>query len=302
MGASLQPAAVRIETAAGSIEMASLGEGPAVLALHGGMGGYDQGLILARALFGEAGGVRALAVSRPGYLGTPLTSGAAPEAQADLYAALLDSLGIARCLVAAVSGGGPSAVQFAARHPTRCAGLILVSACTGPLPMPPQLSKRLPMLRLLARTPWLLALMRRGSARDPDRAARRAIPDPQLRAATLKHPEAGPLLQAIQSDVLTRLGERLPGTLNDVERFATLAPLPFAQVTAPVLAVHGTRDPVVDFEHGERVGGETHAELLRIEDGGHVALFTHLDLVRERVRRFSRSFLISAPPATGRKA
>lgn len=295
MSAWLEPAVVRVGTAAGPIEMASVGEGPALLSLHGGMGGVDQGLILARALFAAGSGLRFVAVSRPGYLGTPLAAGAAPEEQADLFAALLDRLGIDRCLVAAVSGGGPSAVHFAARHPTRCAGLILVSACTGVLPTPPQLSRRMPMLRLLAAAPWLMAMMRWRAARDPDRVASRSIPDPELRAATLAHPEAGPLLQAIQTDVLTRLGERLPGTLNDVERFAALAPLPLAQVTAPVLAVHGAADPVVDFAHGERARIEAQAELLRIEGGGHVALFTHLDLIRERVRRFSRPFLISTP-------
>jgi pimeloyl-ACP methyl ester carboxylesterase len=70
----------------------SFGEGPAVLALHGAMGGYDQGLILARTI--GPPGYRFVSVSRPGYLGTPLCAGRTPEEQADLLAHLLDALGI----------------------------------------------------------------------------------------------------------------------------------------------------------------------------------------------------------------
>lgn len=81
-----------INTRLGKIEYAEYGNGPAIIALHGAMGGYDQSLILARTI-GESG-YRYLAVSRPGYLGTPLSSGKTPEQQADLCAALLDILGI----------------------------------------------------------------------------------------------------------------------------------------------------------------------------------------------------------------
>jgi hypothetical protein len=54
------------------------------------MGGCDQGLILARTI-GETG-YRFVALSRPGYLGTPLTAGRTPEEQADLYADLVDNV------------------------------------------------------------------------------------------------------------------------------------------------------------------------------------------------------------------
>ena len=81
------------------------------------MGGYDQGLILARTI--GAPEYRHVAVSRAGYLGTALTAGRNPEEQADLCADLLDALGIDRTAVLAVSGGGPCALQFALRHRDR---------------------------------------------------------------------------------------------------------------------------------------------------------------------------------------
>jgi hypothetical protein len=43
-----EPAPTTANTRRGPVQYASCGEGPTVLAFHGAMGGYDQGLILAR--------------------------------------------------------------------------------------------------------------------------------------------------------------------------------------------------------------------------------------------------------------
>src|SRR5262245_38660028 len=126
----------------GPLEYVMRGEGPTVLALHGGMGGFDQSQLLARALLGERTGHRVIAVSRPGYLGTPLYISPTPEEQADLYAQMLDRLRIDSAVAVAVSAGGPSALQFALRHPDRCRALILVSCCTGKLDVPPEILSR----------------------------------------------------------------------------------------------------------------------------------------------------------------
>ncbi|HSD21220.1 MAG TPA: hypothetical protein VLC54_14340, partial [Anaeromyxobacter sp.] len=91
-----------VSTRRGPVECAVSGEGPAVLALHGAMGGYDQGLLLARTV--GAPGFRYVAISRPGYLGTSLALGKTPEEQANLYRDVLDALGIREVAVMAVSG------------------------------------------------------------------------------------------------------------------------------------------------------------------------------------------------------
>ena len=64
-------------------------------------------------------GYRVLTPDRPGYLGTPIVNGGTPERQADLAAALLDTLGIDRVAVVGLSAGGPGAIQFAVRHADR---------------------------------------------------------------------------------------------------------------------------------------------------------------------------------------
>lgn len=280
------PAPSILQTPDGPVEALQFGDGPALLALHGGMGGYDQSLLLARAALGDAPAARVIALSRPGYLGTPLRSGETPTQQADLYAALLDRLGVSACPVIAVSAGGPSALQFALRHPSRCAGLILVSCCTGQLDVPPEVAARMPAMKLIARLPWLIAIMRWRAERNPLKAARRSIRDPVLAARTLADPIAGPLLLELQSSTLRRLSARLPGTLNDIGQFSAMSPISIAQIVAPMLVIHGNADRVVPFAHAQRVGAAPNAELMAIEGGEHVSLFTHLDAIRTKVQAF----------------
>lgn len=276
------PAPVSVQTSRGTVQCAIAGEGPAILAIHGGMGGHDQSWLLARALATTLHDKQVVAVSRPGYLGSPLALGASPDEQADVYDALLDALGIVAVTVIAISAGGPSALQFAARHPSRCRSLLLVSACTGRLQTPPEIEARLRMMRHLARFPGLPRLLKWQAERNPQAGARRAIPDAAIRERTLRHPEAGPLLRTLQSGVFEHLPARLPGTVNDIAQFATLERFPAGLISAPTLVVHGRADNVVSFSHAENVcRAIPQAKLLALPDGGHVALFTHLDLVRK---------------------
>jgi 2-hydroxy-6-oxonona-2,4-dienedioate hydrolase len=111
-------------TPCGPIEYALVGEGPPLLVVHGAGGGYDQGVEFGEPLARR--GFRVVAMSRFGYLRTPLPTDASPAAQADAHACLLDALNIRRVAVAGVSAGAPSAMQFALRHPDRIAALILL--------------------------------------------------------------------------------------------------------------------------------------------------------------------------------
>ena len=90
-------------------------------------------------------------------------------------------------------------------------------------------------------------------------------------------------MKALQQSPFTELGRRLPGTLNDMEQFERMATLPLDQVTVPVLGIHGMADRVVPFEHGDRARLAPKGELMAIQGGEHVAIFTHLDAIRERV-------------------
>jgi pimeloyl-ACP methyl ester carboxylesterase len=112
------------QTRCGPVEYAVAGSGPPVLFVHGAGGGFDQGLEFGRPLVER--GYRVIAVSRFGYLRTPMPRDASPEAQADAHACLLDALDLPRVAVLGGSAGAPSSMQFALRHPERCSALVLV--------------------------------------------------------------------------------------------------------------------------------------------------------------------------------
>ena len=120
------------ETARGPMEYRAEGAAPFVLCVHGGPGGYDQGKLVAEAVFADFG---TIAVSRPGYLRTPLATGRTFEEQADALAALLDALGIDRVAVYGASAGGPPSIHFAGRHPDRIVALLLTCAVTTVYPV-----------------------------------------------------------------------------------------------------------------------------------------------------------------------
>lgn len=271
----------------GLVEHTDTGAGPALLALHGGMGGYDQSWLLAQALIADLTPYRVLGLSRPGYLGTVQSLGRTPETQADLYADLLDALGIEKALVAAVSAGGPSAIQFALRHPSRCSGLVLVSTATGPLETAPAFLARLRKMAWINRMPGLIPLMRRRLMDDPLSGAMRSIGDPDLAARTLAHPLAGPLFLAVQHSSLSQMSRRLPGTLVDTEHYLAMPKPPYERIAAPVLSIHGDADPVVPIAHSTQlVDAVPHARRVILAGGGHMALFSHLDEVRAAVADF----------------
>ncbi|MBA3957729.1 MAG: alpha/beta hydrolase [Parachlamydiaceae bacterium] len=118
------------ETPNGPIEYVIDGSGPAVLCLHGGFGGYDQGRLIGQSL--AAHGFAVISPSRPGYLRTPLSVGQTIEQQADAMVALLDAIGIQQVVVLGFSAGAPVAFEVAIRHPDRVTGLVL--ECLGSQP------------------------------------------------------------------------------------------------------------------------------------------------------------------------
>ena len=142
-----------IATAAGPVEYADRGKGEPLLAVHGTLGGCDQGLVATE--FFRTNGFRVIAPSRPGYLGTPLATGRTPAEQADAMAALMNAIGLDKIAVFAGSGGGPAAYALAANHPDLVTRLVQVDSVCVPIPPFPlaRLSAMDPSIRLQL---WLL--------------------------------------------------------------------------------------------------------------------------------------------------
>ena len=118
-----------VSTRWGTVEYAEHGHGHPVLVVHGIFHNCAGGLLSMRDLFTDR---RLIAPSRFGYLGSSMPPNATPAAQADAFAALLDTLGIDRIDVVGLSAGTTSALQLALRHPGRVKHLaVLVGNLPG---------------------------------------------------------------------------------------------------------------------------------------------------------------------------
>lgn len=251
--AALARRSTLLPTQHGPIELEITGSGPDVLMLHGAAGGFDQGTWMSQAL--GLRGRRVIAVSRPGYLGTP-DRGTLDEA-VQLLVAVLDELGIQQATVIGASAGGMSAAALAMRHQRRVSRLVMLSAVSGPVIQGGQA---------------LLGSMVR-STLDTNRAVVAALRSPQRRRLV---PE---LMWC-----LTALDRRVRGTMRDV---ALSRSLPAPQgIAVPTLVLHGTADRFVPFAHATRtLAGCLDGQLVEIEGGGHVCVLSHGE-VGERVRTF----------------
>ncbi len=257
-----------VTTPLGPVEYAMQGEGPAVLMVHGSPGGYDQGLGLASLL--TSPNFTYISPSRPGYLRTPLDSGVSPEAQADLFAALLDTLQIERVIVLAMSGGGAAALQFVLRYPERCRGLVMLCAITQRyvesevyqrFPLPVRLGKQL-INELLLFDPLLYGVQMLGKLANPGITAN--------------------LLASLSPAYLRKTGYR-----NDMRQFASMIPYPLEQISVPTFIAQGTADTDLPFEHAQLLASKVpHAQLVPVLGAEHFFFVTHRNQFMPALREF----------------
>jgi 2-hydroxy-6-oxonona-2,4-dienedioate hydrolase len=266
-----------VTTGCGTIEYAEAGSGTPVLIIHGAGGGYDQGLLLGEMMLGS--GYRVIAPSRFGYLGSPIPADSSVEAQADAYICLLDRLGIQKAAVMGVSAGGPSAMQFALRHPERTSALVLVSAVsyTGHLPV-----KQDPKIQTIDRIMgsdfvyWagmhtvrgtLLALFGVPTAVQAHMSADDSLFADRLLDAMLPTSTRIAGIQLDQTHLLAR-DDRLAG------------------IKTPTLVLHARDDALVPLTDGEYSAATIPgAHLVVFADGGHF-IVNHMQEVQATIGEF----------------
>jgi 2-hydroxy-6-oxonona-2,4-dienedioate hydrolase len=261
------------QTSAGPLEFAIRGQGLPILVLHSTAGGFDQGLALG-SLFEDA---QIVAISRAGYLGTPLETGRDPVQLADACCELLDHLHLERIGVFGLSAGAMAAISFVLHHPQRSLGLVLGSPILEP---PPARSIR--QVSMFASLPdpviWALICLVKALVLPV------AFRDPSVRS-----------LAAAFFDVYP-LARRRAGILNDGQQALCFQQPDYARIDLPTLIFHGAADPLVPVE-SVRIASRaiSGAEYLEIPAGGHQCVVTDFHRIQRVLLRWIRQ--ISTAPS-----
>lgn len=272
-----------IDTACGPIEYAEWGQGQPVLFFHATGGSYEQGLLMARMFVGE--GFRAIAPSRYGHVRTPQAADTSAEAQADMFACLLDALDIPRVSAVGMSAGGPIAMQFALRHPERLQSLVLLS--TAAYIPPSSGSKReMPVPNFVYDSLFNSDFLFWAVVRYAGSALKSAFgATPELQA-NLPADERASLDEMLEYMLPIRM--HTDGLANDalIADTSFVTPYPLERITAPTLVVHARDDtaavPAGGIYTAEHIPG---ARLILYDNGGHALLGHHAE-IRGQVRAF----------------
>jgi pimeloyl-ACP methyl ester carboxylesterase len=263
-----------IECVAGSVEYTDVGEGPCLLVSHGIFHGCDGGQRSARDV---VSGRRVVSPSRFGYLGSTMPENPTGAAQADVFAELLDHLGIKSADVMGISAGTGAAIQTALRHFERVDHLIISSGNWPGSPTseaPPDWAKMfyndptMWLLRALA-TPVMNGLMGipRGFPED----------DEQKDYVEEMLDSIFPLLPRTKGAIFDAFSSN--PEINDY---------PLEQIAVPTLILHSKDDPLASYDAAaraaERIPG---SHLVGLESGGHLGL-GQTERVRDAIADFLR--------------
>lgn len=272
-----------VKTLQGMIEydISGADDTPVVLSVHAGLGGCDQGRVMTAWVNPDR--YRILCPSRPGYLGTPISSGRTIKEQADLFAHLLDALHINRVAIVSASAGGPPGYMFALRHPDRVWALVAIDSISGFYELPKSagsiaqflflnsLGQKLMKLTEEKRLDLFLKQLFQAeflySASQIDKHIRYVLDSPEVLTFTRAF-----------MDTMFPYKPRKIGTDNDFIQYAKLTHLPLDGIQCPCLIIHGTHDADVKFYDGV-YAYETIPNACRywIEEGAHLGFWLSPD-------------------------
>lgn len=266
------------QTDEGTIEYGVSGSGDPVLMIHGAGGGYDQGLLLADRFLPKDNMV--IAVSRFGYLNTPLAKEPTEEHQAALYKALLDKIGIDKVDVVAVSDGGPSALKFCIRYPEKVKSLTMMCAKSK---TPPELTAAQSIVfGTIFDNDFLFWMVTEYIQSDllnilgvSKEVQEKMTPDEMKMAEEF-------------FEIMNPISLRKEGIFNANVQFKELSPedYPIWEIKAPTLVIHAEDDTLQPFYYATYTHEKIpNSSLLSFKEGGHM-FFSHHQEIREEIKRF----------------
>jgi 2-hydroxy-6-oxonona-2,4-dienedioate hydrolase len=223
--------------------------------VHGMYGGSDQGTAMASQWVGEDEGLRWIAVSRFGYLGTEIP--------------------------VAMSAGAPSALQFASSYPDRCWAVVLLSGETQLHP-PPSLLERAVFRELWKwdQVYWLVMTL------APSKLIE-FIGVPQELQENLTPLEQEWMREWLQNVLPWSM--RRDGLMVDMKpEWPDLKDFDLTRIEAPALVIHAEDDKLVPPADARLAACcIPNAKLILCEKGGH-ALAGHHEEVKAQIIEFLR--------------
>jgi len=288
------------ETSCGPIEYAVFGDGIPVVVVHGAGGGFDQAVYFATPLVEK--GFRVIAMSRFGYLRTPLPADASAQAQARAHACLLDALHIRRAVIIGASAGAPSSILFALQYPDRTSALVLlVPAVYVPRP------GNEPSVRTPSGTEFVFNTVLRSdflfwaaSHVAHDTMVRSVLATPPVLLRNASGAEQARVEQVLES--ILPVSPRRSGLINDAAVTSTLARYDLEHIAAPTLVMSTSDDLFGTFDAArytaEHIPG---ARFVGFSQGGHLWV-GHQEEVMSAVEEFLKPHASRELPAAGSSA
>ena len=272
------PSPKLINTSKGQLEYIIIGAGKPVLIIHGGLGGYDQAAVMFRKFI--PAGFMMICPSRPGYLGTPLSTGETIQAQTEVLVELINYLGFESVTVVAISAGGLAAYSLAINYPERVQSLIVIDAISGEYLNAENnnLSKNM----LFA--DFGLWAAKESMVYFPEMAIKNIFNaegyiDSQRTDSKIKEIINDPEQLGLIAEMMNCMSNFRPreiGTNNDIKLASQISWFEFNKINCPTFVIHGTHDAEVKFYHGV-FAFENIASLVKdrfwIEYGTHFGFF-----------------------------
>lgn len=225
-------------------------------------------------------GLRLVSIARPGFGGSTPHPGRTVASAARDALAVLDAAGATRAIAAGYSGGGPHALALGALAPDLVGAVVAVAS-----PAPFEGDTGVDGAGWFAgmRAPGGLLAARDGRAARLDYAEHEVFDPEQFLPVDWAALEGE--WGAVGEDAQAAAAYGPDGAVDDDVAFVNDWDVELAEVSAPVLLVHGTADRVIPFGHAERIAAalprhELHA---RVGDG-HVAVLAGLGPALDRAR------------------
>jgi len=270
-----------LTTPCGAIEYAEMGKGPVILSVHGAGGGFDQGLAIAAPFVSR--GYRVIAMSRFGYLHTPVPAHASIALQADAHACLLDALGIRSAAVLGVSAGAPSSLEFALRYPERCTALVLI--VPGWYPSPEAAKRLAPLAEFVfsqvLRSDFLYWAMNRFLPALSERMVLGTPPEVVAAASASERARVASVLE-----IISPLSQRQEGLSLEVRFTIERLSKPLETISAPTLTISTEDDLYRTYDNARFIAQHVaHGRFIGYPTGGHLFV-GHNDEVLAAVEDF----------------